>query len=69
MFLPWPVFLCVMIMGAVICEYVCVGKGRWFYVLGVVCGKNSENCGIVLWGSLKNWREKFRFSVCLVMES
>lgn len=43
-------------MGAVICEYVCVGKGRWFYVLGVVCGKNSENFGIVLWGSLKNWR-------------
>ena len=31
--------------------------------------KNSENFGIVLSGSCKNWREKFRFSVSLVMES
>lgn len=49
---------------------MCVlGRGSGFMFLGVVCGKNSENFGIVLWGSLKNWREKFRFSVCLVMES
>lgn len=32
-FLPKPVFLCVIIMGAIICEYVC-GEGGGFMLFG-----------------------------------
>ena len=37
-------------------------------LLGSLC-KDSENFGIVVGGSRKNCRERFRFSVSLVMES
>lgn len=43
-------------MGALICEYVCVGKEA-VLCFGGSLWENSENFGIVLWGPRKNWRE------------